>query len=512
MSEHRVNGADLLTEVETFIRRFCILPSDHAYTAVTLWAGHTHFIAQLETTARLACLSPEPGSGKTRVLEVLDTLAHQPLLALDLSMAAFFRIVEDRRPTILLDEVDAIFTGKAKSESTEDLRRVLNNGYRIGAVVQRVGGTNRDQVLEFRVFAPVAMAGLGNLPDTLMSRSVVLNMKRRRPGETVQPWRDRLQRPEGEALQTRLTEWTEQVGSLAYPVLPEGVEDRDAEAWEPLVMVADAAGGDWPRRARAACKSFVESKPQSSVSLGIRLLSDLRDIWPQGQSVMFTTDILSELSALDEAPWSDLYGEGLKPRKLAQMLSDYGARSADVRVGDINRKGYRREDLWDAWQRYLPSRDPQKRDIRDKSDVAGQSGNKNATLPESSATESATPRQKRDTENAADLRKREPVAHVADVTDSQITNGPRVPNPPVQQTQDPLSEVGSSGANGSSGSDREQRSATRQEHLKITRQHRAEVGHSKLTAKALAERTGWDLQHAASMLIQLQKQEVTTPR
>ena len=363
------DGDELLGAIETFIRRFCVLPGEHCYIAVALWAAHTHFIGRLETTPRLACLSPEPGSGKTRVLEVLDVLCANPLMALDISMAAFFRIVEDRQPSILLDEVDAIFTGKKQSDSSEDMRRVINNGYRIGAVVQRVGGKNRDEVQDFHVFTPVAMAGLGNLPDTLMSRSVILRMKRRRGGEKVQQFRDRLHRPEGEKLQVLTANWAANVETLDYPDLPDGVEDRDADVWEPLLMVADAAGGDWPERAREACLTFIKEKPESSISLGVRLLTDLREIWPEGASSMSTSDILAALGKLDEAPWADLYGEGLKPRKLAQLLGDYDIKSQNVRTVFGVHKGYRREDLWDTWARYVS---PEKGNMRYEGNTAGE--------------------------------------------------------------------------------------------------------------------------------------------
>lgn len=365
-AEDNPDGAALLNDVESMLRRFLALPGEHCYVGVTLWAAHTHFIQRLETTPRLACLSPEPGSGKTRVLEVLDVLCANPLMALDISMAAFFRIVEDRQPSILLDEVDAIFIGKKQSEGAEDMRRVINNGYRVGAVVQRVGGKNRDEVQDFHVFTPVAMAGLGNLPDTLMSRSIIIRMKRRRSGETVQQFRDRLHRPEGEKLQTRLAAWAATIpGDLDYPNLPDGVEDRDADVWEPLIMMADLAGGDWPQRARTACLKFLAEKPESAVSLGVRLLADLKRVWPEDSATMPTSDILAKLAELDEAPWADLYGEGLKPRKLAQLLSDYDIKSQDVWTLQGSRKGYRREDLWDSWQRYIP---PEKRDVGDVGD------------------------------------------------------------------------------------------------------------------------------------------------
>lgn len=412
-----IDGAALLREVEAFIRRFTVLPSEHAYVAVALWAVHTHFIAQLETTPRLACLSPEPGSGKTRVLEVLDLLCHNPLLALDLSMSAFFRIVEDTQPAILLDEVDAIFTGKSKSESTEDLRRVINNGYRIGAVVQRVGGKNRDQVQQFRVFTPVAMAGLGNLPDTLMSRSVIIGMKRRAPGEKVEQFRDRLHRPEGEQIAAQITGWAEQVGELVYPELPEGVADRDADVWEPLLMIAAAAGGDWPQRAEKACLAFIADKPASSISLGVRLLTDVRAVWPDNTPTMFTGTLLTALASIEDAPWADLYGEGLQPRKLATLLAEYGIKSKDVRVSGIGKaKGYRREDFWDPWQRYC-AHSLEVGDIGDKSD----------THPANSHNDVADAESRRDTRDTTpqpDQAKQVGVSDVSDVAHPQGTRGP----------------------------------------------------------------------------------------
>lgn len=68
---------------------------------------------------------------------------------------------------------------------------------------------------------------------------------------------------------------------------------------------------------------------------------------------MSTMDILDALHDIDEAPWADLFGEGLKPRKLAQLLGEYGIESHTVRVGHLTPKGYRREDLWDPWLRYV---------------------------------------------------------------------------------------------------------------------------------------------------------------
>lgn len=69
-----IDGAALLDEVETFHRRFNIFPTEAAYVAVVLWDAHAHLIDCFETTPRVAFLSPEPGSGKSRALEIVELL------------------------------------------------------------------------------------------------------------------------------------------------------------------------------------------------------------------------------------------------------------------------------------------------------------------------------------------------------------------------------------------------------------------------------------------------------
>lgn len=169
------SGAELLVEVAEALRRFVAFPSPAALTAVTLWAAHAHAVEESESSPRLALLSPEPGSGKTRCLEVLELLVPQPLHALSASPAATFRTIEAERPTLLLDEVDAIFGHAHKDDENAALRALLNAGHRRGATIPRCVGPSHD-VRRFPVYAAVALAGLGDLPDTLMSRSVIVRM------------------------------------------------------------------------------------------------------------------------------------------------------------------------------------------------------------------------------------------------------------------------------------------------------------------------------------------------
>ena len=359
-------GAALLDDVETFIARFVSFPSEHALVSTTLWAAHSHLMGALDSSPRIAFLSAELGSGKTRCLEVLELLVPRPLHVANTSPAALFRAVgadDAGSCTLLHDEVDTVFGPKARDN--EDLRGLLNAGHRRGATVMRceirAGGT--PVPVQSEVFAAVALAGIGDLPDTLLSRSIVIRMRRRAGTERVEPFRRRFQAEPGHALQSQLAafaaEHTTRISTI-FPVMPEGVEDRDADVWEPLLAVADAAGGDWPHRARAAAVAHVTAGREGSArSLNVQLLADLRLIFTEsGQETIPTAELLHALNALDESPWGDLFGKALESRGLARRLKTYGVKPLNVRKLDQVLKGYSRADLYDPWLRYLPAMAP----------------------------------------------------------------------------------------------------------------------------------------------------------
>ena len=101
-----------------------------------------------------------------------------------------------------------------------------------------------------------------------------------------------------------------------------------------------------------------------SASLGIRLLTDLRQVFGDRDAVS-TETLLEGLARLDEAPWADLHGNGLNARGLAMRLKQYGISSRQVRIGDRTAKGYRREDLHDTWTRYLTLPPPLGKETRE---------------------------------------------------------------------------------------------------------------------------------------------------
>ncbi|KMS86887.1 DNA primase [Streptomyces regensis] len=360
-----IDGAALLNEVEAFHRRFNVFPTEAAYVAVALWDAHAHLLDCFDSTPRIAFLSPEPGSGKTRALEIVETLVPQPMTAVNASAAALFRSVSsgNGKPTILFDEIDTVFGPKAGDN--EELRGFLNAGHRRTGVTYRCIGDGGNQTVQaFPSYCAVAVAGLGSLPDTIMSRSVIIRMRRRARNEKVEPFRARVHEAEGHRLRDRLAAWAEQARGFvmgAWPDMPDGVTDRPADVWEPLIAIADAAGGHWPERARKACVALVTaSKANDKGSLGVRLLTDLRDHVMAGIDRLPTVAILDRLNALDDAPWADLHGKPLDNRRLSRMLAEYMTAdnepitSRNIKTAGSVLKGYYAADLWDAWARYCP--------------------------------------------------------------------------------------------------------------------------------------------------------------
>jgi hypothetical protein len=272
----------------------------------------------------------------------------------NISPAALVRSIGDDPPTLLLDEADTVFGPKA-GDGHEDLRGILNAGHSRNRPYIRWDMLARKPE-NCSTFAMAALAGIGALPDTITDRAVVVAMRRRAPGETVARYRDRRDGGPLKELGGRLGAWVRaHLDELreAEPDMP--VEDRAADTWEPLIAVADLAGGDWPARARKAAIALT-AEDDTDTTLGARLLADLRDVFGVADAMHGET-ILTALHKISEAPWGDYFGRPMNARDMAKLLKPYGVSSTDVKLDGVNRKGYRRDHLHDPWTRYLPPGD-----------------------------------------------------------------------------------------------------------------------------------------------------------
>lgn len=370
--------AAMLADVETLVGRFIVFRDQHQSATVAMYVMHTHALEACESTPYLAVLSAEKRSGKSRLLELFARICARSEHVSGISEAALFQLVQEVRPTLLVDEVDAVFGVAA--ERSEALRGAINSGNRRSGSIVR--GGKDGQVVRYSTFSAKVLAGIetGKLPDTIRDRSIPILMRRKPPSQTVERlfWRD--VGHEVDEVHDRVAVWAkgheEQLGKLR-PDLPGELDDRAAESWEPLLAIADLAGGSWPARAREAARVLAGDFGVEEDSRGVRLLADLRAIFTA--DLMPTADLLTALNGLDESAWSTYHdGSGVNARDLGRWLRVYEVTSKTVRIGSATAKGYAREDLGDAWHRYLQ---PDRCGEASQASQASQSGQDNTLEP-----------------------------------------------------------------------------------------------------------------------------------
>jgi hypothetical protein len=356
MSEHLIASLDMAA---VLVRRFVVVTGTQA-NALSLWAAHTHALEAFDTTPYLALTSAEKRSGKSRLLEVLELLVREPLQSVNMSDAVLFRVIADRQPTLLLDEADTIFGGKGRER--EEFRGMLNAGWRRGAYAYRMGGSNNRVLEGFPVYCPKAFAGIGNyLPDTLADRAITVRLERRTREELVERFRRREVVPEAETLRDALAAAIEPLTDelrAARPQLPDELDDRAEDYWEPLLAIADLAGGDWPERARSAAVELSSGTEREDDSLSLRLLTDLRTVFSENAVGRFkTSELIDRLGEIEESPWGDWYGKPISPQALSKLLRPYRIKTRSVYIHEDGKtaRGYQREQFVEAWERYLPS-------------------------------------------------------------------------------------------------------------------------------------------------------------
>ena len=348
--------AELLSDIVAFIQRYVVL-SDLQAVALALWVLHTHALDAFDTTPYIAITSAVKRCGKTRLLEVLALLVARSWLTGRVSAAVLVRKIDKQQPTLLLDESDAAFSGP--QEYSEALRGTLNSGYRRGMSASLCVRGKDWEPQEFGVFCPKAIAGIGHLPDTVADRSIAIVLRRRAPGEPVTRYRYRRVAEEATPVFDRTVTWADQCTSElegVEPDVPDDLDDRAAEGWEPLLAIADLAGGEWPAKAREAAVALSVGEGREDDSLAIRLLVDIETVFANRRiDHIFSANLCLALNAIEDAPWADLRGKAIDPNKLSWRLKAFGIKPKQVRVGENTKKGYAKEDFEDTWSRYIPA-------------------------------------------------------------------------------------------------------------------------------------------------------------
>ena len=344
----RVNGAELLAEIQANLLRHMVLP-DGAAQVLPIWIMGTYCFDAFRLWPKLLLTSPEKRCGKSTLLGgLLAPMVHRGLVASSISPAAVYRVIEAWTPTLLLDEADRFLM------NNDELNGVINSGHtKSGAFVIRTVGDDHEPK-RFSTWAPMTIAMIKLPQSTLIDRSIVVRLRRRLPGEQV----EKLPLTFEDAcldLRRKAKRWgDDHMTALrwAEPQLPKSGNDRALDNWSPWFAIAEAAGGVWPRAVQEAFGHLNDDEDDEAI--GPMVLADIRDAFSSCER-MHSADLVAYLVALEERPWSEWrHGKPLTTTGLSRLLKPFRIKSKQLWIAGTNLHGYERKDFTDVFARYLP--------------------------------------------------------------------------------------------------------------------------------------------------------------
>lgn len=355
-----VDPRALLDELRAVLIRFVLLPLWAAET-LALWIVHTYLYQFGEVSTYIGVESPVRRCGKSTLMIALKKLACRAVVSSNITPPALFRAIAEKEPTLLIDEADTFLHGN------EQMRGILNSGYtremayvvRVGYEKQKGKGASKEDSSSLRSFScwgPKVIAKIGRLPDTLADRCIPIRMERKMRKEEL----DRIKYLDGTVLRRKCKRLALDYGQAvadARPQLPESLNDRACDIWEPLFALADLAGGHWPGLARQAAEHLSataeEVNPSGSLLKDISLtFTDLKT------DRIFTRSLIEHLNRKVDRPWQEMrHGKEINETWLAKQLSPYGVRPKTIWIGQAQAKGYLAEDFTTVFSRYLTSSD-----------------------------------------------------------------------------------------------------------------------------------------------------------
>jgi hypothetical protein len=346
--------SELLGKAVSWVRRFVAISEDQA-VILAAWVLHTYAFDASETTPYIHITAPEKACGKSRLMDVLVAIAAKPIRSGGMTAAALVRCIDNGSPTIFLDEMDAQLG--AEKEYAEAIRGILNEGFRRGGKFFKCDGKSHE-LREFNAYSPKCFAGIGRIPDTVASRSIAIEMRRKLPGESVASFRQREVEAAAVPIRNAVADWLEKRAiEKLTPMRPEAIptiSDRQNDMAEPLLAIAQLAGGEWPQRLTRALLAVFATQGAEDASFGVLLLADIRDAFNDRHADRLTSiQLLDYLIELEERPWVEWNrGKPMTTHNLARQLRKHAIRPSAIRLGAEVAKGYKRCDFEESWERY----------------------------------------------------------------------------------------------------------------------------------------------------------------
>lgn len=317
--------------------------------AIALWCLSTYLINSFRIFPKLAFISPQKRCGKSTCMEITDSIVRDSMLTSNLSPAVMYRIGAIHQPTLLIDEADTYV-----KNGDRELIGIINSGHtKASAYAYRCSGEDHTPT-KFSTWMPMGLASIGTLPETIMDRSIVINLRRKKASDSITKLHSGM-KDTNLPMREKLARWSldnqsNVKNSIVEP--PYTGNDRAVDNWTPLYKIAEIIGGDWPSRCEEAYIKLTEPLEEE---LPTQLLTDIRGIFDNHpEDKISSNELVNKLIEDETRPWKVF--EGGKPitaNKVARILNPYKIRPKTIRLNNKTPKGYEKHQFTDAFERYL---------------------------------------------------------------------------------------------------------------------------------------------------------------
>jgi len=276
------------------------------------------------------------------------------LPASNITPAAIFRTIDAIDGTLLIDEADTFIN------DSQDISGIINSGHRKSAAfVIRLVGENHEPK-HFSTWAPTIIAMIGKPKDTIIDRSILIEMKRKKPEDSIERFIYHKAEPELKILNSKIVRWAaDNIDYLrdADPQIPDSLNDRACDNWRPLMAIANQIGEACYKTSYDAALHLSEiEQDEDDNSPGVMLLIDIDEIFntERTRSRISTEDLLFKLNNMEERPWVEWNrGNPITARQVAKHLKPFGVTPKKFRCGYETTRGYEKAQFHDAFERYL---------------------------------------------------------------------------------------------------------------------------------------------------------------
>lgn len=353
--------ADLLADIEGVVNRHVVLKPEAA-TALAVWILHTYVFELRDTVAYVAIESPEKRCGKTTLLSVLAAMAHRPLIASNLTIGALFSVIDVCRPTLFIDEADTFLAGNGTMRGIINSGNTWRSAYVLRLAQSKPKRGSDDTVRppengesgfrKFSCWCPKVIAMIGQAPDTIADRSIVVPMSRKLTSEACAP----LTELKADDIKAKCVRFALDFGpeiAGAGKIRGQGLNDRAVDTFDPLYVIARMAGEGWEQKLHAAALALSSGAQEQSSRT--ELIKDILSAFMlSGQEKLFSRDLADILRNDQGRKTLSLESSSLNEFRISQILRPYGIRPRNVRIGSRVGKGYDLMELFDAFKRYIP--------------------------------------------------------------------------------------------------------------------------------------------------------------